>query len=70
MYFATGGVSSEPGSINHAPYTDTEVQAIVSEAHRQGVHVAAHDHGAAVANTNPVTTNGSNMRISESSVCV
>ena len=48
-YFATGGVSSGAGSLDRAPYTDAEVEAIVSEAHRQGVHVAAHAHGGAGA---------------------
>lgn len=48
-YFATGGVSSGSGDLGRAPYTDAEVQAIVSEAHRQGVHVAAHAHGGAGA---------------------
>jgi Imidazolonepropionase and related amidohydrolases len=44
-YFATGGVSSTAGGLSQAPYTDEEVSAIVGEAHRQGVHVAAHAHG-------------------------
>lgn len=46
-YFATGGVSSgaEGVGLDRAPYTDAEVEAIVSEAHRQGVHVATHAHG-------------------------
>ncbi|MFW5939440.1 MAG: amidohydrolase family protein [Halolamina sp.] len=48
-YFATGGVSSGSGSLDRAPYTDAEVEAIVSEAHRQGVHVATHAHGGAGA---------------------
>lgn len=48
-YFATGGVSSSSGGLSHAPYTDAEVAAIVDEAHRQGVHVAAHAHGGAGA---------------------
>jgi len=48
-YFATGGVSSGSGSLDRAPYTDAEVEAIMSEAHRQGVHVAAHAHGGAGA---------------------
>lgn len=48
-YFATGGVSSSSGGLAHAPYTDEEVAAIVDEAHRQGVHVAAHAHGGAGA---------------------
>lgn len=48
-YFATGGVSSSSGGLSHAPYTDAEVDAIVDEAHRQGVHVAAHAHGGAGA---------------------
>jgi imidazolonepropionase-like amidohydrolase len=44
-YFATGGVSSTAGGLSKAPYTDEEVAAIIGEAHRQGVHVAAHAHG-------------------------
>lgn len=48
-YFATGGVSSSSGGLSHAPYTDEEAEAIVDEAHRQGVHVAAHAHGGAGA---------------------
>lgn len=48
-YFATGGVSSSTGGLSHAPYTDEEAEAIVDEAHRQGVHVAAHAHGGAGA---------------------
>ena len=48
-YFATGGVSSSTGGLSHAPYTDEEAAAVVDEAHRQGVHVAAHAHGGAGA---------------------
>jgi imidazolonepropionase-like amidohydrolase len=48
-YFATGGVSSRSGALDRAPYSDDEVEAIVSEAHRQGVHVATHAHGGAGA---------------------
>jgi len=48
-YFATGGVSSGAGSLDRAPYSDAEAEAIVSEAHRQGVHVATHAHGGAGA---------------------
>lgn len=48
-YFATGGVSSGAGSLDRAPYTDAEVEAIITEAHRQGVHVATHAHGGAGA---------------------
>lgn len=44
-YFATGGVSSSSGGLEQAPYTDAEVAALIAEAHRQGVHVAAHAHG-------------------------
>ena len=44
-YFATGGVSSEAGGLDSANYTDEEVEAIVSEAHRHGMHVATHAHG-------------------------
>jgi imidazolonepropionase-like amidohydrolase len=48
-YFGTGGVSSGAGSLDRAPYSDAEVEAIVNEAHRQGVHVATHAHGGAGA---------------------
>lgn len=48
-YFGTGGVSSSSGGLDAAPYTDAEVDAIVDEAHRQGVHVATHAHGGAGA---------------------
>ncbi|WP_129113598.1 amidohydrolase family protein [Halegenticoccus tardaugens] len=44
-YFATGGVSSTSGGLDRVPYSDAEVKTIVTEAHRQGVHVAAHAHG-------------------------
>ncbi|MDY6818514.1 MAG: amidohydrolase family protein [Halobacteriales archaeon] len=44
-YFATGGISSATGGLASAPYADAEVEAIVEEAHRQGVHVGAHAHG-------------------------
>ncbi|WP_266083250.1 amidohydrolase family protein [Haladaptatus caseinilyticus] len=44
-YFATGGVSSETGDVGRPLYTNEEVMAIVDEAHRLGVHVAAHAHG-------------------------
>lgn len=48
-YFATGGVSSGDSGLERAPYTDAEAEAIVDEANRQGVHVAAHAHGGAGA---------------------
>ncbi len=44
-YFATGGVSSAEGSLDEAPYSTAEVEAIVDEAHRHGRHVATHAHG-------------------------
>ena len=44
-YFATGGVSSTSGGLDRAPYSRAEVDAIVDEAHRQGLPVAAHAHG-------------------------
>lgn len=48
-YFATGGVSSKTGDIGRPMYTREEVEAIVDESHRQGIHVAAHAHGGAGA---------------------
>jgi imidazolonepropionase-like amidohydrolase len=44
-YFATGGVSSDSGGLDRAPYTTEEVETIVDEAHRHGRHVATHAHG-------------------------
>jgi imidazolonepropionase-like amidohydrolase len=48
-YFATGGVSSDSGAVDTPTYSDEEVKAIIAEANRQGVHVAAHAHGGAGA---------------------
>lgn len=44
-YYATGGLSSETGGLDRMMYADEEVRAIMAEAHRQGMHVAAHAHG-------------------------
>lgn len=46
-YFATGGISSAASGIKKPQYADEEVAAIVAEAERQGIHVAAHAHGGA-----------------------
>jgi imidazolonepropionase-like amidohydrolase len=45
-FMATGGVTT-PGTDPSKPaFTDEEMDALVDEAHRRGVHVAAHAHGA------------------------
>lgn len=45
-FMATGGVTT-PGTDPDAPaFTDAEMEALVDEAHRRGVHVATHAHGA------------------------
>jgi imidazolonepropionase-like amidohydrolase len=45
-FMATGGVTT-PGTDPNAPaFTQAEMDALVDEAHRRGVHVAAHAHGA------------------------
>lgn len=46
-FMVTGGVTtpgSDPGAV---ALTDAEVEAIVDEAHRRGLHAATHAHGAA-----------------------
>lgn len=40
--FLTGGISSTRGSLQHASYTRSELDAIVEEADRAGTYVAAH----------------------------
>lgn len=46
-FMATGGVTT-PGTDPDKPaFTDEEMDALVDEAHRRGVHTAAHAHGAA-----------------------
>jgi imidazolonepropionase-like amidohydrolase len=48
-FMATGGVTT-PGTDPDSPaFTQAEMDALVDEAHRRGVHVAAHAHGAAGA---------------------
>jgi imidazolonepropionase-like amidohydrolase len=42
---ASGGVMSHSGSAGAQQYSDEELEAIVDEAHRAGLKVAAHAHG-------------------------
>ena len=43
---ASGGVMSHTGTAGALHYSDEELRAIVDEAHRRGLKVAAHTHGA------------------------
>lgn len=42
---ASGGVMSHSGALGAQQYSDEELAAIVDEAHRAGIRVAAHAHG-------------------------
>lgn len=46
-FMATGGVTTPGTDPNKPAFTDEEMDALVDEAHRRGVHAAAHAHGAA-----------------------
>ncbi len=48
-FMATGGVTTPGTDPNSPAFTDAEMDALVDEAHRRGVHAAAHAHGAAGA---------------------
>jgi imidazolonepropionase-like amidohydrolase len=43
---ASGGIMSDSGAAGAQHYSDEELRAIVDEAHRRGLKVAAHTHGA------------------------
>lgn len=45
-FMATGGVTTPGTDPNSPAFTDAEMDALVDEAHRRGVHAAAHAHGA------------------------
>jgi imidazolonepropionase-like amidohydrolase len=48
---ASGGVMSDSGAAGAQHYSDDELSAIVDEAHRRGLKVAAHAHGAQAVRT-------------------
>jgi len=48
---ASGGVMSDSGAAGAQHYSDEELRAIVDEAHRRGLKVAAHTHGAEAVKT-------------------
>jgi imidazolonepropionase-like amidohydrolase len=48
---ASGGVISDSGAAGAQHYSDEELYAIVDEAHRRGLKVAAHTHGAEAVRT-------------------
>ena len=48
---ASGGVMSDSGAAGAQHYSDEELYAIVDEAHRRGLKVAAHTHGAEAVRT-------------------
>ncbi|WP_135824283.1 metal-dependent hydrolase family protein [Halorussus ruber] len=45
-FMATGGVTTPGTDPNSPAFTQEEMDALVDEAHRRGVHVASHAHGA------------------------
>lgn len=48
---ASGGIMSDSGAAGAQHYSDEELAAIVDEAHRRGLKVAAHTHGAEAVKT-------------------
>ena len=48
---ASGGIMSDSGAAGAQHYSDDELAAIVDEAHRRGLKVAAHTHGAGAVKT-------------------
>lgn len=46
-FMATGGVTTPGSDPNAVALTDDEVEAIVDESHRRGLHTATHAHGGA-----------------------
>ncbi|MXR41575.1 amidohydrolase family protein [Halobaculum sp. WSA2] len=46
-FMVTGGVTTPGSDPNAVALTDAEVEAIVDEAHRRGLHTATHAHGGA-----------------------
>ncbi|WP_348611118.1 metal-dependent hydrolase family protein [Halobaculum rarum] len=50
-FMVTGGVTTPGSDPNAVALTDAEVEAIVDEAHRRGLHTATHAHGGAGVKT-------------------
>ncbi|WP_277553297.1 metal-dependent hydrolase family protein [Halobaculum limi] len=46
-FMVTGGVTTPGSDPNETALTDAEVEALVDESHRRGMHTATHAHGAA-----------------------